>query len=470
MTKRESKVRAADQIVRLNPDIFGDVILRASDISLLIDTAGLILEVIYNTENKNLGNIEHWRTRNIREFITKESGIKLEELLNLSSSENEKIEKDIIQLNHIKNGGEDFPIQYSIHPTGVNNQILLFGRDLTQIAQAQQELMKTQLKFEREYDRYRSFDTKYRVILEQCGSAFIIVDETGQLIDFNKKASAITERTDLNQIMLEDLFDQGTSIDMLNELEALNKSTTSNVFSLKLRETNKDLQLKGTFFRSNDGVHTLIRLSSPSIKRASLSKEKVYLSDLYQKTSDAFVFIDEVGKIVDTNESFLILTENPNIDEVVGRPFSDFLRNSDTDLKILTDNSKRLGKIRNYATDVITTFGSKIPVTISSTWVSNEDDDFYGFILRDSSNVEFEKQDDNEKHSWEATTKLVGSAPLKELVAQTGDIAERICLETALNLTNNNKVAAAELLSLSRQSLYVKLRKHNLLDIKDLNR
>ena len=29
--------------------------------------------------------------------------------------------------------------------TGVNNQILLFGRDLTQIAQIQQELMKTQL-------------------------------------------------------------------------------------------------------------------------------------------------------------------------------------------------------------------------------------------------------------------------------------------------------------------------------------
>ena len=84
LTKRESKVRAADQIVRLNPDIFGDVILRASDISLLIDTAGLILEVIYNTENKNLGDMEHWRTRNIRDFITKESGIKLEEILNLS--------------------------------------------------------------------------------------------------------------------------------------------------------------------------------------------------------------------------------------------------------------------------------------------------------------------------------------------------------------------------------------------------
>ncbi|MDC3169881.1 PAS domain-containing protein, partial [Paracoccaceae bacterium] len=197
------------------------------------------------------------------------------------------------------------------------------------------------------------------------------------------------------------------------------------------------------------------------------SKEKHYLTDLFQKTADAFVFIDEAGKIVDTNESFLTLSENPNIDELIGKSFSDFLRNSATDLKILTDNSKRLGKIRNYATEFVTTFGSKIPVTISSTWVSNEDNDFYGFILRDSTNVEFEKQNDNEQHSWAATTKLVGSAPLKELVAQTGDIAERICLETALNLTSNNKVAAADLLSLSRQSLYVKLRKHNLLDNKD---
>ena len=467
MTKRESKVRAADQIVRLNPDIFGDVILRASDISLLIDTAGLILEVIYNTENKNLGGIEHWRTRNIRDFITKESGIKLEEILNLSSNASNKVEKDTIQLNHTKNDGTDFPIQYSVHPTGVNNQILLFGRDLTQIAQAQQELMKTQLKFEREYDRYRSFDTKYRVILEQCGSAFIIVDETGKIVDFNKKATTIIERTDLQHITLEELINQRTSTEILNELETLNKNAPSNALKAFLKTSNKEVQLKGTFFRSNEGVHTLIRLNNTANHKAPHAREKLYLSDLYQKTTDAFVFIDEEGKIVDTNDSFLTLSENANVDEVVGKSFSAFLRNTATDLKILTDNSKKLGKIRNYATEFITAFGSKIPVTISSTWVSNEDDDFYGFILRDSSNIEFEKQNDNEQYSWEATTKLVGSAPLKELVAQTGDIAERICLETALNLTSNNKVAAADLLSLSRQSLYVKLRKHNLLDNKD---
>ena len=107
-----------------------------------------------------------------------------------------------------------------------------------------------------------------------------------------------------------------------------------------------------------------------------------------------------------------------------------------------------------------------MPVTISSTWIVNKNDNFFGFILRDMTSIRSEK-DDDENHSWDSTTKLVGTAPLKTLVAQTGDIAERICLETALRLTNNNKVAAAEMLSLSRQSLYVKLRKYNLLDGKE---
>ena len=77
------------------------------------------------------------------------------------------------------------------------------------------------------------------------------------------------------------------------------------------------------------------------------------------------------------------------------------------------------------------------------------------------------KQDSNDSAVSEQATqnimKLVGSAPLKELVADTNDIVEKICIETALKMTKNNRVATAEMLTLSRQSLYVKLRKYNLL-------
>jgi DNA-binding NtrC family response regulator len=58
---------------------------------------------------------------------------------------------------------------------------------------------------------------------------------------------------------------------------------------------------------------------------------------------------------------------------------------------------------------------------------------------------------------------LVGYSTLKDIVAETTEIIEKMCIETALELTGNNRVAAAELLSLSRQSLYVKLRKFGIL-------
>ncbi len=57
---------------------------------------------------------------------------------------------------------------------------------------------------------------------------------------------------------------------------------------------------------------------------------------------------------------------------------------------------------------------------------------------------------------------LVGSSTLKDIVAETTDVVEKMCIETAVELTRNNRVAAAEMLGLSRQSLYVKLRKYGL--------
>jgi len=39
---------------------------------------------------------------------------------------------------------------------------------------------------------------------------------------------------------------------------------------------------------------------------------------------------------------------------------------------------------------------------------------------------------------------------------------ERMCIQAALQLTHNNRASAAEMLGLSRQSLYVKLRRYDM--------
>ena len=42
------------------------------------------------------------------------------------------------------------------------------------------------------------------------------------------------------------------------------------------------------------------------------------------------------------------------------------------------------------------------------------------------------------------------------------DVIEALCVEEALKLTHDNRASAAELLGLSRQSLYAKLRRYGI--------
>ena len=56
---------------------------------------------------------------------------------------------------------------------------------------------------------------------------------------------------------------------------------------------------------------------------------------------------------------------------------------------------------------------------------------------------------------------------MKELVRETTDVIERMCIEAALKLTGDNRATAAEMLGLSRQILYVKLRRFGLADVSE---
>ena len=61
--------------------------------------------------------------------------------------------------------------------------------------------------------------------------------------------------------------------------------------------------------------------------------------------------------------------------------------------------------------------------------------------------------------SNEQIANLVGHMPLKDIVRETTDMIERLCIETALELTRNNRASAAQMLGVSRQSLYSKMGK-----------
>jgi DNA-binding NtrC family response regulator len=58
--------------------------------------------------------------------------------------------------------------------------------------------------------------------------------------------------------------------------------------------------------------------------------------------------------------------------------------------------------------------------------------------------------------------KLVGQVSMSELVQESTEMIERLCIEAALERTGDNRASAAELLGLSRQALYTKLHRYRL--------
>ena len=106
-------------------------------------------------------------------------------------------------------------------------------------------------------------------------------------------------------------------------------------------------------------------------------------------------------------------------------------------------------------------------------YINDQERPKVGFIIRDASRAETIRSASKgmvpQESSSHNVVELVGSAPLKEIVAETSEVIERMCIETAVELTRNNRAAAAEMLGLSRQSLYVKLRKYGLLKRDDKN-
>jgi len=67
--------------------------------------------------------------------------------------------------------------------------------------------------------------------------------------------------------------------------------------------------------------------------------------------------------------------------------------------------------------------------------------------------------------SVEQLTELIGRVSLKDLVRESTEVIERLAIEAALELTNDNRASAAEMLGLSRQSLYVMMHRYGIGDL-----
>lgn len=468
MTSRGTKYWSSGSIPLIGPDVLGNIIAKAADISVVVSESGMVLSVLVNPDHASFGKLDSWEGRDIREFLTIESVPKLEAQLDRFMEESEGLSS--IELNHSDDTNLQFPIRYSFHGIGPDGAILMLGRDLRPIAEMQRQLIKAQMALEKDYETQREFDTRFRVLMEASREAFVFVAQgTGRIVEVNSTAAKMLGGTieEIQGSALSQEFDSRRKGELMASLNAQALSDAQRPIEMTARRSRNTMFVTSTAFRAAGERMLLCRLNTPEEEDIVADALGTDLGAFYQEGVEGIVFTDEHGVIRAANESFLNFIDAAHLSRVKGRSLSDYFVRGVVDLKVLIENARRVGQMRLYATKLTSEFGSQVSVEISSSWLNDRANPAVVFVFRDASRAEAIRKtgptsmnDDGMKSVME----LVGSASLKEIVSETNDVVEKMCIETAVELTRNNRVAAAEMLGLSRQSLYVKLRKYGLLE------
>lgn len=471
MNTREANFWAGAAAPRIAPEHFNEIIATASDIALIVDLDGTIKTVVVNPMNQTMGRLDHWTNRQLSDFLAEDSRSRVVALLHEFRTGAALISKSV-EINHFDNANWEFPVRYTFHLTGEDGCVLMLGRDLRPIAELQQRLVKAQLALEKDYESRRDFETRYRVLMETSRDALVIVDAaTGRMTDLNKAAAAILGSG--ADALMGGLFANevtgGNKADFLDRLIAAAANDGATSIQSTTRSTRRAVGIFPTLFRAAGDRTLLCRLETENRAEGVAAELTANLNMLFRDGAEAMVFADEKGIVRSTNEAFMSLCDAAQATDVKGRSLADFLLRGQVDLRVLLENAQRSGKMRLYSTRIAGRHGSQLPVEVSATYLGDQSPSRFAFVFRDASRSELMRDGptraDNEE-GMKNVVELVGSSPLKDIVAATTDVIEKMCIETAVELTNNNRVAAAEMLGLSRQSLYVKLRKYDLLDSK----
>jgi transcriptional regulator PpsR len=448
------------------PDLMTEVLATAADITLLVAPSLRVVAVLVNPTHRAFGQLTDWEGMQLPDILTEESRRKL--TLRLSDLDGGRRGVSV-ELNHATQQSWDFPVRYALHRMGPDGSLLMLGRDLRPLAEVQQQLVTAQLALERDYETQRELDTRYRVLMEMTRDPVMLVSlSSGRITDLNPAAATLLGggRQDLIGTAVAQEFDgrrRGEFLEALTNVAAVDATTPVEVTA---RRSQRRVLVTPKLFRAA-GERILLCLIDPADRAPHASDELgENLARLYHEGVDGIVFADADGVIRAANEAFLNLTDASGIAAVRGRSIADYLVRGQVDLRVLLDNVKRTGQLRLYATRLTTDFSGQIAVELSASWLNDRPNPVLVLVIRDASRAETMRRANGglPDEGSRSVMELVGSSTLKDIVAETTDVIEKMCIETALELTRNNRVAAADMLGLSRQSLYVKLRKYGILN------
>ncbi|MDZ7813533.1 MAG: transcriptional regulator PpsR [Ideonella sp.] len=454
----------------IDAEVTASVIAASADVALVLDSQGVVRDLsLSGTVHPDLAELRQWVGRHWVETVSVESRVKITALLEAANSGAAFAHRMERQVNHPLAGGLELPVSYSVVPLGRQGRLLAVGRNLRAQAAVQQRLVDAQQSMERDYLRLRHTEARYRLLFEAIDGALLVVDaSTLSVLEHNAAAARLLGENS-RRIIGRPVIDFLAAPSQLGAQAVLTQARSvgrSESDDLKLAGSGAALRLVASLLRQNSAALLLLRMTPLEGASTSMvpNAEPHSLARIINALPDAFVLTDMQGRVLAANPAFSQMLQLPSGESAVGQPLDRWLGRSSVDMSVLIGNLRQHGMLRLFPTTLRSSYGETSQIEISAVAVADVQPACLGFSIRDvSRRLPSDGRSSRQlPRSADQLTGLVGRMPLKDIVGETSDLIERLCIEAALELTRDNRASAAEVLGLSRQSLYVKLRRYGI--------
>lgn len=446
------------------------VIAASSDLALIVDHDGIIRNV---SVGESLQSQPGWNSlvgKRWSETIAQDSQSKVEQLLTEARAGTVGRSREI---NQQADGAGRVPFRFSAVPLDDSQRVVALGRDLSALSTLQQQMVSSQQAMDREFGRLRQAETRYRLLFQVCSEAVLVADAASQkIIEVNPAAEAMLEEAAAALLgrPLGDIFEGAGWTAVQGLLAAVEAGGRPADVQVSIGDGARSVLVAASLFRQSGSTLLLLRLRQPGVAQEPAGSRTSRMMAVLDTLPDGFVVTGEDGRILCANTAFCDMVQQVNEAQVVGQPLERWLGRPGVDLNILMANLREHGSVRNFSTLLRGDYGAPQEAVVSAVAATDAKVPCLGFTIRAVpvrlAVVPFSGL--TMLRSVDQLRDLVGRVSLKEIVRECSDLIERLFIEAALKVSGDNRASAAQLLGLSRQGLYSKLRRYGLGDLDPL--
>jgi transcriptional regulator PpsR len=437
------------------------------DITLLLDMEGVIREATLSPAMSG-ESIDGWLGRPWVEIAGEMGGDKIKRMVDDARVSGISAFR---QINQRFPSGLEIPMEFTTVLLGGRAGMLAIGKNLQAVAELQSRLIAAQQTMERDYWKLREIETRYRLVFDASNEAVVIVSAANlRIIEANRTA---IEALNSSRRRNEDLAGR----ELLHDVAAEDREAVRDMLA-RVRERGKALSilvhlgadakpwmLRGSLITAEPGHIFLLQFTAANSPVTMERSQHSTVEDLVDHLPDGFVALDEAGIIRHANQAFLDLVQIGSKASAIGESLGRWLWQPGADLNALLANIQRHKTVRLFTTTIRGELGTDTEIEISAGHSEGSEHNHIGVLLRNvARRLAANGEGDLLRTALGSISEQIGKSSLRKLVKNTVSIVEQHYVKEALELAGGNRTATAELLGLSRQSLYAKLNRYGLDD------